>query len=73
MWVSKFGFKWKIGNGRKVEFWGNNWLDPNLTIQHWDLYTVVNEKKQVINLVGLKCTFRRMVDARLWRSVGVQV
>jgi hypothetical protein len=45
MWVSKFGFKWKIGNGRKVEFWGNNWLDPNLAIQHWDLYTVVNEKK----------------------------
>lgn len=52
MWVAKFGFKWKIGNGRKVKFWENNWLGPsNLAIQHWD-YIPLLMKKQVSKLVG---------------------
>jgi hypothetical protein len=42
MWgasAAKMGFMWKIGNGQKVKFWKDNWLDTtSLAIQFWKLY-----------------------------------
>lgn len=50
MWAAsatKMGFRWKIGDGRKVKFWEDNWLgNSSLAIQYWDLYVIVNRKKQ---------------------------
>jgi hypothetical protein len=38
MWTTeaaKMGYKWKIGNGRKVKFWEDLWFDTcSLTIQY---------------------------------------
>lgn len=47
MWAanaSKIGYKWGIGDGRKVRIWEDNWIgNSNLAIQYWDLYIIVNE------------------------------
>jgi hypothetical protein len=75
MWAARaasFGFRWKIGNGKKVKFWEDHWLgNASLAVQFWELYLIVNEKaKTVADLwdgCNLKCTFRRTVDARLGR------
>lgn len=34
MWAAsatKLGFRWKIGNGKKVKFWEDNWLGHSLS------------------------------------------
>jgi hypothetical protein len=37
MWAAeatKLGYRWKIGNGRKIKFWEDNWLgESSLAIQ----------------------------------------
>jgi hypothetical protein len=47
MWAAsaaRVGYKWKVGNGRKVLFWEDIWLGQcSLAILFWDLYVVVNE------------------------------
>jgi hypothetical protein len=52
MWAAKaakLGFKWRIGDGRKVRFWEDNWSgSSNLAIQFWDLHVIVNEKSGTI-------------------------
>jgi hypothetical protein len=71
MWASKaakMGYKWKIGNGKKVKFWEDNWLaSSSLAIQYWDLYMSLNEKNKTVQDLWdgthLKCTFRRYVDS----------
>jgi hypothetical protein len=73
MWAAaaaKIGYKWKIGNGRKVKFWEDNWLGPSsLAIQYWDIYVLIHEKSGTVadlwDGTNLKCTFRRGVDQRL--------
>jgi hypothetical protein len=74
MWAdgaTKLGYKWKIGNGRKIRFWEDNWLrSSNLAIQYWELYVIVDEKTCTIadlwDCRNLKCTFRRTMDDRLY-------
>jgi hypothetical protein len=35
----RFGYKWKIGNGRSVRFWEDIWFgNSNLATQFWDIY-----------------------------------
>ena len=35
--ATKMGFRWRLGNGRKVKFWVDNWLGTSsLAIQYWD-------------------------------------
>jgi hypothetical protein len=71
------GYIWKVGNGKKICFWEDNWLGPSsLAIQYWDLYRLVNEKNKTIAKLwdgeNLKCTFRRIVHDRLllmWEEV----
>lgn len=73
MWAAaaaKLGFKWKIGNGRKVKFWEDNWLGPSsLAVQFWEIYVLVNEKSSTVSELwdgnDLKCTFRRGFDNRM--------
>lgn len=52
MWAAKaakMGYRWKIGDGRKIKFWEDNWLgSSSLEIQFWPLYVVVNEKNKTI-------------------------
>jgi hypothetical protein len=75
MWAAKaakMGYRWKVGNGKKIKFWEDNWLGhSSLAVQFWDLYLIVNEKSSSIadlwDGTNLKCTFRRTVDARLGR------
>jgi hypothetical protein len=67
--AAKMGFRWKIGDGKRVSFWEDNWIGPsNLAVQFWDLYVIVNEKTCTIADLwdgqNLKCTFRRTVDAK---------
>jgi hypothetical protein len=53
MWaakVAKMGFRWKIGDGKKVKFWEDNWLGTSsLAIQFWELYVNLNEKNKTVS------------------------
>jgi len=48
MWAAKaakFSFRWKVGDGKKIKFWEDNWLGhSSLAIQFWNLYVIANEK-----------------------------
>jgi hypothetical protein len=48
MWAasaSKIGFRWKIGDGKKVMFWEDNWLGySSLAIKYWEVYVLVQEQ-----------------------------
>lgn len=74
MWAAsaaKMGFRWKIGDGKKVKFWEDNWLgSTSLAIQYWEVYVLVQEKAGTVaelwDGVDLKCTFRRGFDQRLF-------
>jgi hypothetical protein len=76
MWAAKaahMGYRWEIGNGRKVKFWEDNWLGPSsLAIQYWDIYVILNEKNKTVQELcdgrNLKCTFRRSVDENMYRT-----
>jgi hypothetical protein len=76
MWAAqaaKMGYKWKVGNGRKIRLWEDNWLgSSSLAIQFWPLYRIVNEKGKTIaelwDGVSLKCTFRRCISEDLYQS-----
>jgi hypothetical protein len=64
----KIATKWKMGTGISVKFWEDNWLGPSsLTAQLWDIYILLNEKNGTVHDLcegnGLKCSFRRCVDA----------
>ena len=75
MWAAqaaKIGYKWKVGNGRKIRLWEDNWLgSSSLAIQFWHLYIILNEKnKSIVELWDghvLKCTFRRNVSEELYQ------
>lgn len=80
MWaarVAKMGFKWKIGDGKNVKFWEDNWLgSSSLAIQFWDIYTIVNEQGKTVQELWdgneLRCTFRRTVtqtQLHLWDEI----
>jgi len=67
---ARFGFQWKVGNGRRIRFWEDHWFGTSsLAIQFWHLYVIVNEKgatiSQVWDGVNLKLTFRRSVSQNL--------
>jgi hypothetical protein len=76
MWAAqaaKMGYKWKVGNGRKIRLWEDNWLgSSSLAIQFWPLYRIVNEKGKTIaelwDGVSLKCTFTRCISEDLYQS-----
>jgi hypothetical protein len=66
--ATRMGFKWKIGDGKKVRFWKNQWFSScSLTIQFCAVYNIVNEQGKTVaeawDGVNLKFTFRRTVDS----------
>jgi hypothetical protein len=73
MWAvnaTKFGYRWKIGDGLQVKFWEDTWFGTSpLAVQFWDLYCVCNEQLVVVSEVwdgtNTKLTFRRIFSARL--------
>lgn len=48
MWAAqaaRLGYRWKVGDGRKIKFWEDNWLgQSSLAIQYWEIYVLVHEK-----------------------------
>ncbi|TVU21933.1 hypothetical protein EJB05_31604, partial [Eragrostis curvula] len=69
--TAKVGYRWHVGNGKKVKFWEDIWVgSSSLAVQFWELYIIVNEKTATIadlwDGVDLKCTFRRTVSDRLY-------
>jgi hypothetical protein len=71
------GYRWKIGNGRKVRFWEDLWFSTcSLAIQYWEIYSIINEQGSSVRDAwdgnDLKFTFRRIVNSRimsLWLEV----
>ena len=61
MWAAQganMGYRWKVGNGKKVRQWEDNGLgSSSLAIQFWLLYRIVNKKN---------CSF-----AELWAGVPI--
>jgi hypothetical protein len=60
----RFGYKWKIGNGRSVRFWEDIWFgNSNLATQFWDIYFVCNQQTKTVRDIwdgaNLRCDFRR--------------
>jgi hypothetical protein len=42
--AAKMGYRWKIGDGRKVRFWEDQWFGScSLAIQFWEVFSIVNE------------------------------
>jgi hypothetical protein len=76
MWAAqaaKMGYFWKVGNGRKIGFWEDNWLgSSSLAIQFWPIYRIINEHGKTIAELwdghNLRCTFRRNVNETLYNS-----
>lgn len=71
--AAKLGYRWKIGNGKKVRLREDNWLGPSsLAIQFWPLYRIVVEQgKTVADLWdgnNLKVSFRRTLSPELYQS-----
>jgi hypothetical protein len=80
MWATqaaRMGYRWQIGNGKKVLFWEDQWFDTcSFAIQLWKVYVIVNEQGRTVDEVwdgvNLKFTFRRTVNREvvdLWEEV----
>jgi hypothetical protein len=76
MWATqaaKLGYKWKVGNGKKIRLWEDNWLgSTSLAIQFWPIYRILYEQGKTIaelwDGTNLKCTFRRNFSEALYQS-----
>jgi hypothetical protein len=46
--ASKMGYMWKIGDGRNVRFWEDQWFGScSLAIQFWEVYSIVMNTKRL--------------------------
>jgi hypothetical protein len=66
----RIGYNWKIGNGKKVQFWEDQWFgNCSLAIQYWDVYILANEQNICVanawDGVQLKISFRRCFSHEL--------
>jgi hypothetical protein len=64
------GYRWHVGNGRRIRFWENCWFcSCSLAIQYWNLYSIVNEQRKLISEIwdgkNLRFTFRRTVTQQI--------
>jgi hypothetical protein len=69
----KFGYRWKIGDGKKVRFWEDTWFGSSpLAVQFFPLYALSNEQGKTIHQVWdgthLKLTFRRNFSTSLMQQ-----
>jgi hypothetical protein len=68
--TAKLGYRWHIGDDRKVGFWEDVWFGTySLAIQFWDIYSIVNEQGKTVrdawDGVSLKYSFRRTVNTNV--------
>lgn len=71
-----FGYRWLVGNGKKIQFWENRWSGTSpLAVQFWPLYSICNESSKTIREVWeedeVKLTFRRIFNDEMmeqWNS-----
>src|ERR1041385_7142924 len=66
----KFGYRWKVGDGRKIRLWEDTWSGNSpLSVQFWPVYTICNEQNIVLadawDGTTLKISFRRTFSDRL--------
>jgi hypothetical protein len=48
--VAKMGYRWRLGNERKVRFWEDVWDgNSSLSIQFWEVYIIVNEQNKIVD------------------------
>jgi hypothetical protein len=73
MWAAaaaKAGYKWHVGNGRRVLFWEDKVGHLFSHCLFWDLYVIVNEQNCIVaeawDGTDLKFTFRRSVSPVLF-------
>ena len=67
LWAAKavkFGYRWKVGNGRSIKFLEDIWFGNSpLSTQFWDIYFVSNQQTKTIAELWdgsqLLCDFRR--------------
>jgi hypothetical protein len=46
------GYRWQMKNGKRIRFWENCWFGScSLAIQHWGLYSIINEHGKTIHEV----------------------
>jgi hypothetical protein len=77
--AAKMGYKWRIGDGKRVRFWEDQWFGTcSLAIQFWEIYSINNEQgktiKEAWDGVNLRFTFRRTVDSHLlnqWEELQI--
>jgi hypothetical protein len=60
----KFGYRWMVGDGRKIRFWEDTWFGTfPLAVQYWNIYIICNEQTATLSEVwqgsNLRLTFRR--------------
>jgi len=60
----KFGYRWKVGDGRKIRFWEDTWFGTApLAVQFWDLFSICNQTGVTLASVWdgaeIKLNFRR--------------
>jgi hypothetical protein len=73
MWTAqaaRMGYRWCVRDGKKVRFWEDHWFGScSLTIQYWDMYTIINEQgctlAEAWDGSNLRFTFRRTVNRRV--------
>ena len=73
MWAAKalkFGYRWVVGNGRKIRFWEDIWFGTSpLSVQFWPLYSICHQHCVTISEVwdgsNIKLTFRRVFTSTM--------
>lgn len=72
----KIGFRWKVGNGKKIRLWEDTG-STSLAIQFWALYIIINEHgKSIANLwdgITLECSFGRNVNEALYQLEVIEL
>ena len=68
----KFGYRWIVGDGKKIRFWEDTWFGTSpLATQFWEIYTLCNEQNTTISDAwdgtNLKFTFRRNFSDNMMR------
>jgi hypothetical protein len=52
--AAKPGYRWCVGDGRKVRFWEDVWFGTcSLAIQYWNIYYIINEQGRTITDYGM--------------------
>jgi hypothetical protein len=47
--VAKMGYRWKVGDGKKIKFCEDVWIgSSSLAIQFWEIYCIVNEQNSTL-------------------------